>query len=628
MEFPIEVQSQVDSHNGPLVRNITLNRGLSVIVGPNGSGKTHLLRGLKSSLKSIVGAKTVRFMSAGRLGPLETYRSDYDGHRGGNPLYANANFGNKNDIGRRHLIETLNGDFQTLSERMDIFVMIQERLRKLLRRNIEINWDAGELRIDFSRADVAGKAYSSGREASGLLHLVGLLCAVYNDEIGALLIDEPEVSLHPQLQAFLLGEMQRVSGIPEAGSNRKLIVIATHSTEMIQLAAAGDFPSVIFCYDLRSDPVQIPQTAGELSNKKIQSLVARLGQEHKLALFSKRPLLVEGPSDMIVCSALSRKLDLHLEAAGSQLLPVIGKGQMPVVVKFLRMLGKSPVVLADADAIADGLDLANEFVATDAEANQRAQALGFESAAKLTGSIYTTFCKAVDSHWSVIETYAEKHPYWINKTGMDELQAKRRASLGTLFMLDGPSLPMELQSAWGGVKAQLVVLFNFLESLGCFVLRRGSIESYYQLSDPLTSIEKPSVAVEEVANMEEQPPEEVRTAFSDIVRCIEHAAETKPIVEAEALRDLVLALAAPALAKCQDGLDSLGVQQLARGLLKERAALFELSVSASGLMIALNSDILKVPGFPLTLLPGEDVVKAVNKALGLAPHTAKIQALA
>ena len=62
-----------------------------------------------------------------------------------------------------------------------------------------------------------------------------------------------------------------------------------------------------------------------------------------------------------MCSELNRILELNIEAAGSQLLPVTGKGQIPTVIKLMRLLGKNPVVLADADGLADGLDLANSF---------------------------------------------------------------------------------------------------------------------------------------------------------------------------------------------------------------------------------------------------------------------------
>jgi len=81
-------------------------------------------------------------------------------------------------------------------------IKVQERLRKLFKRDLIVEWDAGSLKVIFARLDDESEPYSSGREASGLLHLVGILSALYDDEVGVLLIDEPEVSLHPQLQAF------------------------------------------------------------------------------------------------------------------------------------------------------------------------------------------------------------------------------------------------------------------------------------------------------------------------------------------------------------------------------------------------------------------------------------------
>jgi DNA repair exonuclease SbcCD ATPase subunit len=65
MSFPLELTAQIDSHNGNLTRKFTLNRGLTVLLGPNGSGKTHLLRGLKQSLYQHMNGKRVRFLSAG-----------------------------------------------------------------------------------------------------------------------------------------------------------------------------------------------------------------------------------------------------------------------------------------------------------------------------------------------------------------------------------------------------------------------------------------------------------------------------------------------------------------------------------------------------------------------------------
>lgn len=99
MSFPLELTAQIAGHNENFNRKVTLNRGLTVLLGPNGSGKTHLLRGLKQSLSQHTNGKYVRFLSAGRMGMLEQYRSDFDGHHGGLPQYDYATYGSKSDAG-------------------------------------------------------------------------------------------------------------------------------------------------------------------------------------------------------------------------------------------------------------------------------------------------------------------------------------------------------------------------------------------------------------------------------------------------------------------------------------------------------------------------------------------------
>ena len=74
MEFPLSITANINSHEGNFSREIELRSPLTFIVGPNGSGKTHLLKGLKESF-NVPADKKVRFISAGRLSPLEQYRS-------------------------------------------------------------------------------------------------------------------------------------------------------------------------------------------------------------------------------------------------------------------------------------------------------------------------------------------------------------------------------------------------------------------------------------------------------------------------------------------------------------------------------------------------------------------------
>ncbi|MGZ9711316.1 ATP-dependent nuclease [Glaciimonas sp. GNP009] len=616
MTFPIQLTAQISSHNGEIARTLTLHKGLTVLLGPNGSGKTHLLRGLKKSFGSHLIGKKVRFLSAGRMGMLEQFRSDYDGHRGGSPGYDQAVYGNKGDSHRRHQMETLNGDFQTLAARSDILIKIQERLKKLFKRDILIDWDGGSLKILFSHLDNQSQPYSSGREASGLMHLVGILSALYDDEVGVLLLDEPEVSLHPQLQAFLLKEIISVAGYPSDSGNKKIVVIATHSTEMVQLACPDDLLSLVFCYDLNSDPVQLPAGAGELSNTKIRGLIARLGQEHKLSLFCKRPLLVEGPSDVMVCSALSSKAGIHLEAAGSQLLPVIGKGQMPIVTKLFRLLGKEPVALADADGIADGLTLVNQFLTDSRVADQDAAKHGFASANAMATAIYNDFCKLVLERWAEISEKAELHSYWVNKKNGEDNTAKRRAVFCSLFLYPDSELStLSTDNAWSTIKQRISTLLDMLENSGLFILRRGSIESYYQTSDQFTSLGKPSAAAEEIEFISQLDKNHIQEKYADILRCLQFAANTESICEADALRDLLLSVAAPAHARLKGGDQASNPNVLARSILGDRSKIFELAIEGDTLVIDVASKILNITGFPLKISKDEDIVKLISATL-------------
>ena len=534
MEFPLSITANINSHEGDFFREIELRSALTFIVGPNGSGKTHLLKGLKGSFNSYTNKK-VRFISAGRLGPLEIYRSNYDKYD--RPSEAdNATHGHKSDSKYRHKIETINGDFHTLSARTDILIKVRERLQKLFKRNIKIDWDAGNLKVSFARLDNGNSYYSSGREASGLLHLVGILSALYDDDVGVLLIDEPEVSLHPQLQAFLLKEITRVAGIPGEDNYKKIIVMATHSTEMIKISKTEDLLSFIFCNDLKEAPILIPQNAGELQNKHVKSLVARLGQEHKLALFSRTPLLVEGPSDVIICNTLSDKLYLNLEAAGSQILPINGKEAMPETVKLFRLMGKKPTVLADADYFADGLGLINAYFGdSNNDIRKRADDLanekGGEGILKMSNDIYNKFCSLVNENWDNIADIAKNHPYFT--LSEDDLLNKKRSALCTVFA------SKNLDEEWTRLKKRLTTLFKIFEKMGLFILKKGALESYYH-DDNNVIRDKVDAAVTESEYILSLSEEEPGSTYQDILKCLKYASNSESIDESIAIRDKLL----------------------------------------------------------------------------------------
>jgi predicted ATPase len=622
MDFPTQININLRHSNiqNAQPKSIHIYSGITTFLGPNGSGKTQILRGLKQDIVQYASGKKVRYVSAGRLGPLENFRSDFDGQRNGNPNYEKAQYGDKQSMQRRHANETVTGDFATLSERPDILIKVQERLRKLFNRDVRIDWDGGQLKVYFTRVDIESNEYSSAREASGLLHLVSILAGLYDDEVGVVLIDEPEVSLHPQLQSFLYQEMTKVAGSPDE-QGKKLVFLSTHSTEFVHLQSVDDLASIVFCSDVLKDPVQIDPAIDEFRSRKIQALLARMGQEHKLALFCDRPLLVEGPSDQIICSGISRALDLNTEAAGSQILPVTGKGQMPVVTKLMRLIGKTPSVLADADALADGIDLIGSFVNHQA-ADDIAMALGHRSASQFSRDIYRDFSQQVDENWDDISNLSMTHSYWVNRDAQrDESIAKRRAAFCSLLEADDDVISqLNNYAQWSGLKTRLISLIDLLKSQGCFILKKGTIEAYYQHADQLTSDEKPNAAAHEVSYMSEAENEEIAENFGDVVEAIKFASQAKSIDEGAAIRDMVLAIVAPALATISEKTTEIELNNNCRNLFGNKSSLFRLSIEITDrlyLVVDLATSILDVKGFPLRIAAGANPIINVNEQMEL-----------
>ena len=606
MEFPLSITANINSHEGDFSREIELRSALTFIVGPNGSGKTHLLKGLKGSFNSYTNKK-VRFISAGRLSPLEQYRSKTDRY-----YYHidDAKLGDKSETNYRHEIESILGDLHTLYKRPDILIKVQERLRKLFKRDIKIEWDSGYLKVFFLRVGASNTYYSSAREASGLLHLVGILSALYDDEVGVLLIDEPEVSLHPQLQAFLLKEITRVAGIPGEDGYKKIIVMTTHSTEMIKISKTDDLLSFIFCNDLKEEPIQIPKDAGELKNTHVKSLVARLGQEHKLALFSRTPLLVEGPSDVIICNTLSDKLYLNLEAAGSQILPINGKEAMPETVKLFRLMGKIPTVLVDADAFADSLDLVRAYFHNEQirnAADRLASKKGHSGILALAKNIYDDFCSLVQNNWDSIANIAQEHSYFT--LSENELLNKKRSALCTVFN------EQNLNDDWNNIKNRLCVLFDIFEETGLFILRKGALESYYHDNNAITDKVEDAVTESEYIL---SSSEELESRYQDIIKCLKYASNSEPIDESRAIRNELLSFISPIHADYAEGKENLNTSG-------GQPSIFHSQINEEGkLEVSITSKVLDVKGFPIILNKDDNVLKVINNKLRPLQNPPKI----
>ncbi|NTX26519.1 AAA family ATPase [Burkholderia pyrrocinia] len=521
--FPLQLNMPARRGSAEAGVVVSINAGVTTLLGPNGTGKTQVMRGLKSMLShqlAQVGVHgRVRFLAAGRVAPLEGYRSAVNAPFMQNDVGAVGHVSYK---GQRWDFESIIGDVMALHERPDLRIKVEARLHKLFKRNLTLEWTQNGLQVGFTSKE--GRFFTN-TEASGVLHLIGILAALYDDSVAALLIDEPEISLHPQLQAFLLSEINSVAGDPLNDSSKKIVVISTHSPSMLRLRTVSDLPSVVFFTRRTVAPVQISPLDPILQRRKLAAFVGRIAETHKAAFFSETVLLVEGPSDEIIVNALERSLNYSLPGNGVSVLPVIGKGEFSETLRLFRLIGKRVAVLADLDALADDAALTTSF--QDSEiATQLAVTRMHDTFAAMAAKVKSAVGQVVHDHKKALVDLSANHRY-LSDIEAGEPTDKAKVRVAYVSLLVTPVNQLEkLDDGKAIVKARTMLdsLLEVLEAAGCFVLRRGTIEDYYFATPNLSDAGKPEAAVNETLDFSRLDEKEISQRYSDVVRAIIHVA--------------------------------------------------------------------------------------------------------
>lgn len=602
MKYPKTLNVKVENIFGDQDVQITLYSGLTIFVGTNASGKTQTLKKIRDIMRNEVGSNKVRYLSSNRIGNMEQYRSKTNQY---NYTTDDYTLGDQATKRARLQIETASGDFFAMDERKDVFIKVSERLSVLFNRNIFIRWDAGQMKVFFGKTD-SEQEYSVAAEASGLVNVISILAALFDEVVEVLLIDEPEVSLHPQLQSYLLREMKSA-----AKRYNKTIIISTHSAEMIELNSASELCNFVF-FRKDSLPKQISPDTPELNSVKLKEFLLRMSLIYSEGFFAKKVMLIEGSSDMILCRYLCNRLNLKLDVAGSQIIPVEGKGQFPVITKLFRLIGKEVCVLTDLDGFTDDNNIVNLFAVLP-EAIQIANDYGNRDLQSMIRDIKTKIDELVQSQKENMVMIYNQHPYWVNRDPeADDDKIIRRALIAQLFTVSADELAIWPDPhEWTSLKKRITVLFDILEKLGCFILRRGAVESYYAFSPNTTFNGKPSAAANEVSYWEDKSNEQIYAQFSDIVRSLQFAALDKTVDESFAVKKELLselALILGILPQVSTEKELLSCIKQAKG---SAESLFDYRIindsKRLGVEISLKSEIIDVDGFPFKAFVGDNV---------------------
>ena len=607
MDFPNTLNLKVKHVFGSQEIPITLYSGFTTFVGTNASGKTQTLKALRDRLKATIGADKVRYLSSNRIGTMEQYRSKTNQY---DYSVDSFNIGDRKVKKVRQQIETATGDFFTMDECKDVFIKVAERLSVLFGKQIYIRWDDGNMKVFFGE-NGSDDEYSVIAEASGLVNVISILAALFDENIKILLIDEPEVSLHPQLQSYLMREMK--TAVKEY---EKTIIISTHSAEMIELNKAEDLSNFVF-FKNNELPKQISPDAGELKNKQLQDFILRMSLIYNEGFFARKILLIEGSSDMIICRYLCNRFSLNLDVAGSQIIPIEGKGQFPVITKLFRLIGKDVCILTDLDGFTDDNNVVNVFSDLP-EATKLANKHGNDDLQTMIRDIKTKTETLINTNKDDLNTIYENHPYWINRDKeAEENKILRRAMVAQLFTVSDAELESwPASSEWKSLKVRINVLMGILEELGCFVLRKGAVESYYATASNTTYNSKPSAAALEVSGLQEKENEEIKIQFSDLIRALEYASLDKKVDESFAVKKELLSEIALVLGILEDGSSDKEIFSAIKQAKGNAESLFNYTIiedeNHKGVEVSIKSKIIDVEGFPFKVFVGDNVNQIVN----------------
>ena len=321
---------------------------INYLVGPNGSGKSRFANELHDHLNKR--ASKARLLSTDRLREMS------------NPGSLGGYFGDNFQLGiaKTHFDQLRAAGAEgsgidavvLLEERMDLRIRIESTLSHLFDRDVVMEWDSGNLVPKAVRRQ-NGESYRLDRdECHGIKELVVLLTHLYNHGHDYLIIDEPELNLHPQYQAFFMQEIRKVAGSPAESSKRKIVFLITHSPFILDLRLEDDIKSVI-TFDLHySVPKQVARIAPELPWEEFAA--GRVNSHGKQMFFSDNPIFVEGSLDAAMIEGLMEARGISAAAAGSCIIDCGGAEVVNDYLMLCQALGKKAHFVYDLDSVFKG----------------------------------------------------------------------------------------------------------------------------------------------------------------------------------------------------------------------------------------------------------------------------------
>ena len=320
--------------------------GLTILVGPNGGGKSTLVEcfhqlsladrnvafsvgkrnkhagdiveicidyeGTTGILKTINGGAQTKW-----VGPQKPDIYYLPSRRFFNPYFSMMQWDRETYLKNQQNYQFRTNSLDQYTSRLvDLNAKGAREFNEVLGRIIgeQIEWtidqgDNGQQFVKITKRD--GTYHNSDGLGEGILSLMFIVDALCGQDEELVVIDEPELSLHPQLQKRLLQEMME-------RSKHRQIVISTHSPNMISLNAIVNGAMIARVYN-DGGGSRISMIDDE-SREFIQSTTQNLYNPHVLGLdarscfFAEDNLIItEGQEDVILYPVILSQLNKNYE---------------------------------------------------------------------------------------------------------------------------------------------------------------------------------------------------------------------------------------------------------------------------------------------------------------------------
>ncbi|MCE7482741.1 ATP-binding protein [Microbacterium profundi] len=232
-----------------------------------------------------------------------------------------------------------------LREEPEVLLRVAAFIRRSLGRTIEIRETAGFLD---PYIQMGSTEYSLLRdEGHGLRELVVLLAAIYRSDWHLLVVDEPELHLHPSMARLWLGELNR-----ECESTSRSAIVVTHEPSFLRPRRADDL-AAIWMFSAESGPRRMIDSVLEVQKDRVASSLAQNPQLVSDIVFSPRPVLLEGVTDVAAMSTALSRISAPEVVAQTDLVDCGGSGGVALWLEICTNLRLDVRGVCDLDALFD-----------------------------------------------------------------------------------------------------------------------------------------------------------------------------------------------------------------------------------------------------------------------------------